>query len=85
MAQSSGVPFLGAVPLSPALCECGDTGISIFDPQINVASDFIEIANLLIAHVDLINEQSKSCLGQFELHWKENLRDSTKSKDLLNN
>lgn len=68
MARESGLPFLGGVPIDPALCRKSDLGESIFDEETLATRAFVEIA-------DRVEEQLKGLdmpgIGQFELHWKE--------------
>lgn len=75
LARESGVPLLGSIPIDPLLCQSGDLGQSIFSKDIKQESSsvkaFLELANQLIIHVDLLNKSSKDCLHHFELVWKE--------------
>lgn len=49
-AEKEGIPFLGEIPLTPALREGGDTGkpVVLEDPDSAVARAFIEVANAVI-------------------------------------
>lgn len=55
------VPFLGAIPIDPAIVVSGDTGkpISIADPSSKSALAFRKIAELAAAHVSVANFQSE--------------------------
>lgn len=74
LARESGVPFLGCIPLDSHLCMCSDRGLSIFKEKngdSEATSTFINIAQQAVEHVDLIDSQHDSPLGQFELVWRE--------------
>jgi ATP-binding protein involved in chromosome partitioning len=74
LARESGVPFLGQIPLDPELCRSSDQGKSIFNnQQINreTIEAFEGVGEHVVKHVDLIELQTKSVLGQFDLEWKD--------------
>jgi ATP-binding protein involved in chromosome partitioning len=72
LSLESGVPFLGAIPLHPKICDYGDLGKSIFDDESHLtASAFMEFAKKFILHVKLLEDQSKESLQGFNLIWKE--------------
>ncbi len=68
LAREAGVPFLGAVPLDPVLCQKSDSGQSIFAEKTHTAQIFLEFANTLNEHVNALNH---SDIGAFELEWKD--------------
>lgn len=72
LAQSSGLPFLGNIPVESCLSECGDKGRSIFEhgSQTSVET-FLGLANNVILHLNLIDNSSVNCMRDFELIWKE--------------
>lgn len=52
-AQKFGIPFLGRIPIDPAIREGGDMGISIVDsdPSSPQAQAFLQIAKTLVANI----------------------------------
>ncbi|MEG3640773.1 Mrp/NBP35 family ATP-binding protein [Magnetococcus sp. PR-3] len=54
VADKSGVPLLGEVPLVPAIRECGDNGLPIVmaEPDSEHAQRYMEIAEKLVAEVE---------------------------------
>lgn len=75
LAQTTGFPFLGPVPIDSDLCQSGDKGQSLFTidhEQRNLAvQSFKQIAVQLIAHLEIMQKMSSICLQRFELIWKE--------------
>lgn len=75
LARESGVPFLGEIPIIPALCKCGDSGHSLFSEDHaeykQAASIFVKIAEQLVGHIDAMETQTSQNLHSFELSWKE--------------
>lgn len=75
LARESGIPFLGSIPIDPALCHSGDSGQSIFAKENqeshHAASTFIELAKQLTAHLSIMKAKSGEYLQNFELEWKE--------------
>jgi ATP-binding protein involved in chromosome partitioning len=75
LARDVGVPLLGQIPLEPALCDNNDRGLSIFSQQGVEAQAmvkiFLELAQCITAHLDLMKEEGTQALTHFELLWKE--------------
>jgi len=74
LADETGVPFLGCIPIDPQLCQSGDTGRSLFAEQEEKSTTvkrFLEISKQVVDHVDLLTENAKSFMKSFELQWKE--------------
>lgn len=75
LAQQSGVPFLGEVPIDPEICRCGDTGSPIISKQSEVATPsakaFLAIALQVTKEIEILKAQSQGALQGFELPWKE--------------
>ena len=75
LAEESGTPFLGQVPLDPFLCSCGDKGDSLFDldrdSQRPVTRAFQQLALQVIRQIQTLKEEKQNGLGSFELLWKE--------------
>lgn len=75
LAQESGYPLLGQIPIDAALCEIGDKGQSLFNVDSKhekpVTKAFDAIADQLVSHVQAMKQAGQSCLQQFELIWKE--------------
>ncbi len=75
LAQETGYPFLGQIPVDPLLCSCGDKGDSLFalDPEgkLGITRSFIQLADQVISHADALKSQMDSTLAHVELIWKE--------------
>jgi ATP-binding protein involved in chromosome partitioning len=75
LADETGVPFLGQIPLDPELCRAGDEGRSVFAMNRSgakgVTQAFMALAERLVSHVELLKQENASCLQNFELNWKE--------------
>lgn len=75
LANQTGTPLIGQVPLDPLLCACGDQGHSLLDgdPQAQqpVTRAFQQIAQQLVERVATLKDQKKQGMGSFELVWKE--------------
>lgn len=73
LAREIGAPYLGAIPIDPRICQCCDTGTSLFSSfEHSVAANaFHEIAENVVAHAHAMARASQECLSSFELHWKE--------------
>jgi ATP-binding protein involved in chromosome partitioning len=72
LADEIGAPFLGTIPLDPQLCECGDSGESIFLKQEKVSHSVIAFNLLAQEFLKALHENlDKEGLSQFELIWKE--------------
>lgn len=75
LAQETGYPFLGQIPVDPLLCSCGDKGESLFalDPEgkLGITRSFIQLADQVISHADALKSQMDSTLAHVELIWKE--------------
>lgn len=75
LAMESGVPFLGSIPIDPALCQSGDRGQSIFSEDnldCSISRDaFVNLANQFTEHVSVMQCASGNFLDRFELIWKE--------------
>lgn len=74
LANESGVPFLGKIPIDPEICRAGDKGISLFSgPSSSYtegAKAFVNLAELLVKELQMLAVE-KDCLGHFELVWKD--------------
>lgn len=73
LAREFGVPYLGGIPIDPLLCQYGDQGSSIFSedhPDIISKAVFLDLAKQVMDHVDIMNDQTKNALNQFDLTWK---------------
>lgn len=74
LSREAGAPFLGEIPIDPHLCSCGDLGKSIFE-DVNSSEPtteaFLHIAQNIVNHVNLLENENADCLKEFELIWKE--------------
>lgn len=75
LAQETGTPFLGEIPLDPFLCTCGDQGDSLFELDRNAERPatraFQKLALRLAEHIHTLQGESQEGPGSFELVWKE--------------
>jgi ATP-binding protein involved in chromosome partitioning len=74
LAGERGVPFLGPIPIDPELSLRSDQGRSIFIQEEGVcpsAPAFLKIAKTVQSQVEAMDVLRKSCLNEFEIHWKE--------------
>jgi ATP-binding protein involved in chromosome partitioning len=75
LAIEEGTTFLGRIPIDPELSNKSDLGLSIFSNQKQMkhsASEaFVAISEKLLERINILKEDSESCLQSFELTWKE--------------
>lgn len=75
LAEQSGVPFLGEVPIDPEICRCGDTGKALIPKTDEIksasAKAFMAIAMQAAKEIHFLKEKSQGSLQNFELAWKE--------------
>jgi ATP-binding protein involved in chromosome partitioning len=74
LARETGVPYLGAIPIDPELCQSCDRGTSLFSEgkkDLPISVSFTEIAQRVIDQTSAIKLQSQECMQNFELLWKE--------------
>lgn len=75
LARESGVPFLGSIPIDPAICESGDKGTSLFEQKegspSHAAKAFLALAETFVSHLTAMEQEREACLEHFELIWKE--------------
>lgn len=75
LANETGAPFLGSIPLDPLVCSCGDQGQSLWtlDPNVQrpVTRAFQQLAHQLVQQVTALKIEKQRGLGSFELVWKE--------------
>lgn len=74
LANESGVPFLGHIPLDPLLCSAADKGKTIFEmdstKQRSSTQAFISLAEQLSEQLLLLKIENQG-IGTFEMLWKE--------------
>lgn len=73
LANERGLPLLGEIPLDPFIGACHDKGISLFSSKEgeHSASIFLQLAERTLKHTDVLMEQRKEDLADFQLIWKE--------------
>jgi len=75
LADQSGVPFLGEVPIDPEICRCGDAGEALIPQKGEITSAsakaFLAIAQHAVNEIETLKEQSQGSLQNIELAWKE--------------
>lgn len=59
------IPYLGEIPITPALREGGDAGVPILiqDPKSEVSKSFLEIAARLAGQLSIASERAKKAQG----------------------
>jgi len=64
-AERFGIPYLGEIPITPALREGGDRGVPILiqDPQSPVSKSFLAIAAKLAGQLSIASEQAQRAQG----------------------
>jgi len=84
-AEELGVPFLGEIPLDPAIAEAGDAGEPVVSTQAGQDSPsaraFLEIGEKLVKQIDAVNsltasvrhrpEEVKAADGAVEIRWND--------------
>ncbi len=73
IARSMGLPFLGTVPLEPAVALCGDQGDPIVfrDPTSDSGKAFLEIAGRVAQELSVLHSQGNDLLTEFNYTWSE--------------
>jgi ATP-binding protein involved in chromosome partitioning len=75
LANETGAPFLGSIPLDPLVCSCGDQGESLWtrdrDAQRPVTRAFQQLAQQVAQQVTSLKAEKQQGLGAFELVWRE--------------
>lgn len=64
-AERFGIPYLGEIPITPALREGGDAGVPILiqDPHCEVSKSFLEIAAKMAGQLSIASERAKKAQG----------------------
>jgi ATP-binding protein involved in chromosome partitioning len=59
------IPYLGEIPITPALREGGDKGVPILiqDPKSDVSKSFLEIASKLAGQLSIASERARKSSG----------------------
>lgn len=75
LAQSSGLPFLGEIPIDPEICRCGDHGEPLIplEKKLKTAGGeaFMLLAEVFMDQVNALEELSEGIMQNFVLKWKE--------------
>lgn len=73
ISRSTGVPFLGQIPIEPRIAKGGDSG----EPIVHMAADsasaqaFTAIAGRLAAELSVLNSRDSAALIDFKLEWNK--------------
>lgn len=74
LAEEVKCPFLGKIPLEPLLCQCGDTGSSLFESankkQQALANLILELTSNVIEQIDILKHIRQKGVGSFQLVWQ---------------
>jgi ATP-binding protein involved in chromosome partitioning len=72
IAQSLGLPFLGEMPLDPAVSEGGDIGtpVTMANPNSVISKRFSEVAEYTMNQLELLKSKEGGMLN-FDLHWND--------------
>ena len=73
LAQATGVPFLGEIPIDPEICRCGDSGESLISnvKATQGSQAFLDLAKKFIEEVEILQLISEDTLYNFELTWRD--------------
>lgn len=75
LAHERGVPFLGAIPIDPAISLCGDEGTSLLAKDDGkptpAVQAFLTLADELVAQCEELQALTGKCLTHFNLTWRE--------------
>jgi ATP-binding protein involved in chromosome partitioning len=75
LARSSGVPFLGEIPVDPEISRCGDVGEPFIPQKEELATTgskaFTALAKDVIEEIKVLEDSASGSLQNFELIWKE--------------
>jgi ATP-binding protein involved in chromosome partitioning len=73
IASSLGMPFLGEIPIEPAVAEGGDLGNPIVRraPESTSAAAYREIAGALASQLSILTAATGSVMGEYDLKWEE--------------
>jgi len=73
IANSLGLPFLGAVPIEPAVAICGDQGEPVVfrAPESRSAKAFREISGRVASELAVLTSQAGDVLGEFSVQWAD--------------
>ena len=72
VSRSLGVPYLGGIPLEPAVVQGGDAGVPVVlsHPESESAKAFEAIAEQLVRSVSILKATEGSSLRDFTLEWE---------------
>jgi ATP-binding protein involved in chromosome partitioning len=73
IAQSLGLPFLGEIPIEPAVAEGGDQGLPIVElkPESASAKAYRDIAGAIAAELSILSASQSGVLGDYDYSWDE--------------
>lgn len=73
LAQETGVPLLGQIPLHPHITESGDSGQSLLElhPKSPETEAFLELSEAVMKELKLLKHLRKDGLASFSLKWQE--------------
>lgn len=66
LATETGSPFLGQIPLDPAIASTGDSGERLNEQAL---APFVALAGNVMAHVESLDADAQKSLQNFELRW----------------
>jgi ATP-binding protein involved in chromosome partitioning len=72
IADATGVPFLGGVPIDPRVAESGDSGLPVLKsyPDSPAAEAYRDLAGKVAAQLSILNIERGNYLETFSLTWK---------------
>ena len=73
LAQESGVPLLGQIPLDPLICSSADEGQSLFRQagDSSICRAFSQLADTVEQHLAALKDRQGEHLENFELTWSD--------------
>lgn len=73
IARKLGLPFMGEIPLEPAVADGGDHGVPVTytSPNSATAKAFIELAETTHSQLELLASEGVHGIGEFDFQWHD--------------
>lgn len=73
IARKLGLPFMGQIPLEPAVADGGDHGapVTYSSPNSQTSKAFIDLASTVYSQLELLAEQGTHGMGEFQIQWHD--------------
>jgi ATP-binding protein involved in chromosome partitioning len=72
VSRTLGVPYLGGIPIEPAVVQGGDAGVPVVlsHPESDSAKQFLEIADTMVRAVSVLKATEGTALKDFVIEWE---------------